>query len=35
VNKVDIDKKSEVIQLLEEFKKSNDKTKLVDIFSIL
>ncbi|MDP2090971.1 MAG: hypothetical protein Q8K30_05245 [Candidatus Gracilibacteria bacterium] len=35
INKSGLDKKSEIIALLDEFKKSNDKNKLVDIFSIL
>lgn len=35
IDKSDLDKKSEITELIKEFKKSNDKSKLVDVFSIL
>ncbi|MFK7780034.1 MAG: hypothetical protein QM490_02705 [Candidatus Gracilibacteria bacterium] len=35
INKGTIDNKEEIKELLEEFKKTNDKSKLVDAFSIL
>ena len=35
LNKKEIDKKEEIILLLEEYKKTEDKNKIVDIFTIL
>lgn len=35
LNKNNIDKKDEIIKLLEEYRKTQDKNKIVDIFSIL
>lgn len=35
ISRSNLEEKSKITELLEEFKKTNDKTKLVDVFSIL